>query len=157
MIIAGKFENDKWLELQWAQHDVYHDALGVLVRENKRNYESAVFLTNVQDDSIYDSLVTLGNRIDHRTMQNAHDHLAAVWRSRSRFTQPDLFLRDSVEDLAQGWLKWLQQEVSLWPRDFPHLVRMVCLVIVQQNVKSGYDAEDALQKELERIYPLGDA
>ncbi len=157
MIVSSRFDGDDWEALQWAQHDAYHDALGILMRENERAYRNAAIITGAQNDPIYDSLTALGHRIDHRILQNAHDHLAAAWRNRNRFIQPDLLIKCSVEEMAQDWLGWLQKEVSTWLRDFPQIVRLVCLIIVQQNVKSGYEAEQALQQELGRTYPLGDA
>ncbi len=157
MIIAGKFNGDNWLELQRAQHQVYGEALNILRYENEKSYKAATFILMVDEDPIYDSIFSLRHPIDHRTMQDAHDHMAAVWRKKNRYLQPDLFIEATVEDMAKDWLEWLRKEVSMWSRDCPWLVRMVCLIIVQQNVKRGYEAEEALQLELERLYPLADA
>ncbi len=157
MIITDKFNGDNWLELQRAQHDIYGEALNILRSENERSYIGATAILRVEDDPIYDSIVSLCHPIDHRSMQNAHDHMAAVWRKKNRYLQPDLLIEATVQDMAKDWLEWLRKEVCNWPRDYPWLVRMVCLVIVQQNVKSGYEAEETLKLELERLYPLADA
>ncbi len=157
MIVSSRFDGDDWDELMWAMHDVYHEGIRILMRDNESAFNSAAILMQAQDDPIKDSLNAHGCRVDHRSLQNAHDYLAAVWRYRNRFFQPDLLIEDSVEQMAQNWLAWLQQEMQIWQRHFPQLVRLVCLIIVQQNVKSGYEAEQALQREMERIYRLGDA
>ncbi len=157
MIIAPKFDGDDWLELQRAQHDTYGEALRILVERCRIAFKNAVVVTAAFDDPIYDTLLVMSDRIDHRTMQNAHDHLAAAWRKKNRFVQPDLFVGQNMAELAREWLLWLRKEVDQWLMSRPGIVRLVCLVLVQQNVKGGYQAEDELLEALRRHYPLTDA
>ena len=157
MIICPKFDGDDWLELQRAQHDIYGEALWILNSRCMRGYKSSVAMTHSFDDPIYDTLKEMPARIDHRTLQNAHDHLAAAWRKENRFVQPDLLIQQTMAELAGEWLIWLREEVDLWLGQDPLLVRLVCLVLVQQNVKGGYKAEEELLVALRHHYPLSDA
>ena len=48
---------------------------------------------------------------DHRTLQGAHDLLAAVWRFRNDFRQSELpFVnKNSLDEVQELWLDWLRQ------------------------------------------------
>lgn len=45
------------------------------------------------------------------------------------------------------WLRWLEAEMQSWI-EAPHLVRMVQIILANQNEEKGYEAENALCREL---------
>ncbi|WP_375381611.1 hypothetical protein [uncultured Sphingomonas sp.] len=78
--------------------------------------------------------------VDHRTLQVAHDLLAAVWRFRADPQQMDAFAAvASIDD----WLPWLGREVAGW-RQHPILVHQMRLVVEHGNALTGQAAEAAL-------------
>jgi hypothetical protein len=153
MIVSPRFDNDNWDALQWAQHDVYNEALAIIVGYCDMSYRMAVAMTQSKADAIADCL-NAGFQTDHRTLQNAHDHLAAYWRQSNHHVQPDFGLEGTLAGLCKSWLEWLRITIRDWAFSSPALARAVCLVIVQQNVSQGYDAEEALQVLLKQQYPL---
>ena len=86
------------------------------------------------------------DRCDHRTLQGAHDLLAAVWRYRHDYIRqreiPNLQPHEesAIESL---WLNWLRGELLSWI-DHPHLVRSIQLILANQNKPAGYAAESRL-------------
>jgi hypothetical protein len=87
---------------------------------------------------------------DHRTIQAAHDVLAAVWRYRTNSVQPGLPLGRTERDApmgTQGWLPWLRAEVDGW-RNQPRLIALVLTILANQNNPPGYKAEEQLERLL---------
>lgn len=151
MIIGPHYHGDDDREMIVLQHDVYHKALGIIVEECRRFYVLANALAGVKEE-----LPTCENlQVDHRTLQNAHDILAAVWRYKTNCIQLKLPLVDSAgQQLPEtkiltmnDWLMWLTSEVKSWA-DSPWLVRFVWTIIENQNTKPGYDAEESLTEGL---------
>ncbi len=98
-------------------------------------------------------------RFDHRTLQLAHDLLAAVWRFRyeTKLRQYESPLeeqkplierpRGDKPDFVGHWLKWLQGEVDSWIHDAER-VRLVVTILRNQNQPAGYKAETALHWDI---------
>ena len=98
-------------------------------------------------------------RFDHRTLQIAHDLLAAVWRFRYEMKlrqfelpfeeQKPLFEQPRGDEPAfmGHWLTWLQEEVDSWIHD-PERVRLVVTILRNQNQPVGYKAETALHWDI---------
>jgi hypothetical protein len=87
---------------------------------------------------------------DHRTIQWAHDLLAAAWRFQNDFRQQTLPLdsvHDSKVDIEGLWLAWLRREVDSWI-DEPQLVRSVMIILTNQNQTIGDTAETSLSRSL---------
>ena len=84
-------------------------------------------------------------RFDHRTLQHAHDLLAAVWRFRHDLRQPGLAFVDkhSLNEVQTLWLDWLRHEITGWV-DYPDRVRLVQLILTNQNKQPGCIAESQL-------------
>ena len=82
---------------------------------------------------------------DHRTLQHAHDLLAAVWRFRHDLRQPGLAFVDkhSLDEVQTLWLDWLRHEITGWI-DYPDRVRLVQLILTNQNELPGCMAESQL-------------
>ena len=125
------------------QHDVYWEALGIIVITCNR---FARFAVAVLDDSKHGNWGQV-ERFDHRTLQTAHDLLAAVWRC-SNYSRERILPFDQSETAAppmETWLEWLRIEMESWIHE-PQLVRLVQLVLTNQNNPPGYEAETSLAR-----------
>lgn len=148
MIVGKFFEGDHDMEVAWKQHDVYWDALNIVVQTCKRltGFAKTLLDTDVRPD--WDIV----DRYDHRTLQGAHDLLAAAWRFRNDLLQPELPFpkpppgpfKDLVPDTLENlWLWWLRDEVESWYSS-PRLIRYVQTILTNQNKPLGYIAEARL-------------
>ena len=84
-------------------------------------------------------------KCDHRTLQGAHDLLAAAWRFENDSRQGMLkFAEEETNSNPEyAWLQWLGEEIDRWIRH-PDLVRSVQLILASQNEPVGYLAESQL-------------
>ena len=141
MIVAPCYEGDDDDEVAWKQHDVYSDALAIIVGTSNRH---ARFAREMLDDSEHAEWGTV-DTFDHRTVQGAHDLLAAAWRFENDMRQPALpFEPDNPLDHVQRqWLEWLRRETADWTTA-PRIVRSVQLILTNQNQPMGYRAEAQL-------------
>ena len=140
MWIVPLFEDDVDMEVAGKQHDVYGQALRIIVSQCNVYAE---FARRLLDDADHAEWGTI-ERFDHRTLQRAHDLLAAVWRFRHDCRQLLLPFVDTVEDPldeAQAlWLDWLRREIAGWI-EHPDRVRLVQLILTNQNKPLGNMAE----------------
>lgn len=150
MIVASFFEDDEDQEVAWKQHEVYGDALGIIVGTCNRH---ALFARAVLHDSKHDDWGTVV-RFDHRTIQNAHDLLAAAWRFENDLRQPKLpFEPENPLDHVQAlWLEWLRKETEKWITA-PWIVRSVQVILTNQNQPLGYKAEGQLCLDILDRFP----
>lgn len=157
MIVASFFEGDDDYEVAQKQHDVYGDALGVVVSTCNRHTRLARALLNDQAHPVWGTV----ERFDHRTLQGAHDLLAAAWRFRHDSKQLELPIKvpdprfglplvespiephDPLDEIHLRWLRWLREEVEGWVES-PSLVRSVQLILANQNERVGDAAETQL-------------
>jgi hypothetical protein len=146
-MIDGKFfEGDEDISIRSRQHDVYDQALTIIVEScvRKTSFARQLFGDEYRTESRSEY------KLDHRTLQMAHDLLAAAWRSKNDVRQQMLALepRNGVADTDIGlWLNWLRSEMTSW-MDHPHLVRSVMTILANQNQPSGYQAEALLSLNL---------
>ena len=79
MIVGPLFDGDGHIDghVMWRQHDVYYRALGIITNTCQEYVRLAHSL--IGDPSTGWECI---NSYDHRTLQNSHDILAAVWRFR---------------------------------------------------------------------------
>lgn len=151
MIIGTCFDDDS-VEAGWIQHDVYYDALRIIRTECRDMTVRAASLLGQEPPSVIKI-----DGIDHRSLQTAHDLIAATWRFRSQIVQRHLPFADGEADLDQDnkladrWLLWLKQEVRSW-YDAPHLVHQLMTIVEHGNTDTCYAAEDALGKSLLERY-----
>ena len=140
MIVGLYFEGDD-AEVAWKQHDVYDAALAIIVSTCNLHTNRARSLLNSSDHPEWGKI----DRYDHRTLQLAHDLLAAVWRSRNSFRQTSLLAGDNrtLDEVKLLWLDWLRNEIAGWST-LPHLVRSVQLTLTNQNEQPGFEAETQL-------------
>ena len=141
MWVVPCFDGDVDMEVARKQHDVYSQALGIIV--SKCNLYAG-FARRLLDDSGHPEWGTVES-FDHRTLQHVHDLLAAVWRFRNDFRQPGLAFadEDSLDEVQTIWLDWLRHEITEWIY-YPDRVRLVQLILTNQNALLGYMAESQL-------------
>ena len=147
-MIVGKCFPDDDLAIARQQHDVYGQALGIIVQQCNQYTRFAKVLLEVEGYSLWGKV----DSFDHRTLQEAHDLLAAAWRF--RYIQSRLqatFFDDPDEDIQSLWLDWLRNEVAQWIL-LPKLVRAVQLILENQNKPVGYHAESSLCSEITEIF-----
>lgn len=140
MIVGEMFEEDD-MDVAWRQHDVYHAALGVIVNGTNVFVRTARHVLKDQQHPSWGHV----ELIDHRTLQAAHDILAAAWRWRFLRVEHGL-LREKQDDtvaLESTWLAWLRGEVLAWINE-PEIIRLLQIVMSNQNEPVGYAAEAKL-------------
>ena len=139
-MIIGRMIKDDDLEVAELQHDVYAEALGIIVFGCNAHANHARVLL---DDSDHPEWGTI-ERCDHRTIQYDHDMLAGAWRFQHDFRQAmfGFYRKRSLKDAPIIWLNWLREEVDAWHAE-PQLVRSVQLILTNQNKPRGYRAESS--------------
>ena len=152
MIIAPQFQGDDGRSLANAQHDVYGDALLILIETCNR---FARLARTLLDDTEHNDWGRIDGRdCDHRTLQGAHDLLAAAWRYETSARQRKLPFAETRNDASVQilWLNWLRNELSGWI-DYPYLVRSVQVILTNQNNPVGYAAESRLCLDIMDRFP----
>lgn len=140
MIVSDRYENDD-VTLAGEQHGVYWDASNIIVSECYAHCVTAWTILGSKDRW------HRWPQVDHRTLQNAHDILAAAWRFRAH-PQPSLFDdRGLAHPSMEEWIEWLRNEVRDWIKS-PDLVLLVVTILFNQNTDKGYAAEEQLAGEL---------
>jgi hypothetical protein len=147
MILSNQFEGDS-KQVADAQHDVYYEALNIVVKNCNR---FALFATRLlQTEKCNDW--GLISQFDHRTLQFQHDLLATAWRYRSNAAQKILDLTGSELDIKQEWLEWLANEVQSWI-ERPEWVRLVQIILENQNTPLGQRTETLLSLKIMDYFP----
>ena len=176
VIVATLFPGDGDIDLylHWLQHDVYGRALRII---SDRCYTHAERASEILDYREWGRVrIRDGPRLtfDHRTLQKAHDILAAVWRFRHSFElrqfdfpveqinsmDPNFIspwwkwsdwwewhLEWGQPQFMEHWLKWLRGEIESWIHH-PERVHLVMKILANQNQPIGYQAETELAWEL---------
>ena len=142
MIVGSYYPGDD-VDLAWKQHRVYWRGLSILVGTCNRFTRIAVAILQDQDHPEWGRI----DSFDHRTLQGAHDLLAAAWRFEASPPQSALPLvqRRDPEPSEARWLEWLESEVLAWT-DEPYMIRLVQIVLTNQNQPKGYEAESTLER-----------
>ncbi len=146
MIVGYSFRGDDDTRTAWEQHDVYDNALRVLVNGCVGHIRVSAAMLQVEWPARWAN----GDRFDHRTLQRAHDLLAAAWRFETVPAQLELPLtRPPLAECQrmERWLRWLSAEIDKW-RYHPHAVHWVMTILTHQNQHAGYQAEDDLAEWL---------
>ena len=143
MWVCSKYRGDTDSVAMWEQHDVYVRALRVIVDGGVTHMIRAARLLGQSVPARW----LMPTDLDHRTVQEAHDILAAAWRWQSDCRQLRLPFRDErlrPVPVPQAWLAWLRAEVERWV-DEPAIVQSLMLVLAQQNTDAGYRGEQRLE------------
>ena len=142
MIVSYEFPGGS-REVARAQHDVYFEALQIIVKGCNRyaRFAKLVLKTNEFEN--------WGNvwEFDHRVLQFHHDLIATAWRYKSNAAQRILEFSEFSPGLKSRWLNWLREEVDRWI-DHPEFVRLVMTILDNQNSPIGNAAEADLITEL---------
>ena len=144
MIVAPRFRDDTDDEAQLKQHDTYGYALRTIIEVADKYAEFAKKLLG--DEKHPDWGLKHRAEIDHRTLQEAHDLLAAAWRYQHAFRrQLTLSFPENRPDEPTEvlWLRWLRAEIESWS-ERPDMVRYIQIILTSQNDDKGYEAERAL-------------
>ncbi|NOG74057.1 hypothetical protein [Roseicella sp. DB1501] len=153
MIVGYVFEGDSDKATKWEQHDVYGRALQIIAAGCREHVRLAVALLQTE----WPARWVADGAFDHRTLQDAHDTLAAVWRHDVCPAQPELPFRVARPDAADRmsrWLSWLSAEMESW-RHSPRGIVLVMTILSNQNTLVGYQAEDELAEWLrERFHTV---
>lgn len=137
MIVGSSFASDD-SKVGWAQHDVYGHALWIITSTCTQQVVDGVL-----EFAVYRIREHVGG-YDHRTLQGAHDLLAAAWRFyHAAPGQPSATGAGNVRAIQQQWLDWLRAEVRSWTSS-PELTRHVQAIMTHQNKPIGYLAESRL-------------
>ena len=149
MIVTPSFEGDD-LEVAWKQHHVYGRALEIIISTCNKHVNTARTLLRTSVRPEWGCVETC----DHRTLQDAHDRLAIVWRSQNDFRQCSLLSNGTktLNDVQSLWLDWLRRETEDW-YNFPQLVNSVQIILTNQNKRSGYRAEIELSLAIVEKFP----
>ena len=143
MIVGKSFEGDN-TKLGWLQHDVYHQALGIILEGCRGHLECSCVMLGVPLRGFW----PLDRSTDHRMIQRAHDLLAAAWRHQVCPTAPDLYDSPQAHPVSvDEWLPWLRAEVASWHGE-PDIVACIRTIVINQSADSGYQAEDDLDQLL---------
>ena len=141
MIIAELFDGDS-IAIAREQHNCYNKALIIIRGECRR---MAILSCEILEISVPKSIQYTGP-IDHRSLQWAHDLLAAAWRYRSNAMQLTLAYSEA-NSIETEWLTWLENEIRSW-QNWPHLISYTNKIIAYQNTDEGYRFENKLFLEL---------
>ena len=142
MIVSKQFPGDS-KEVASAQHEVYYEALAIIV---KKCNQYAIFARRV---ILSEKFQTWGSvdSFDHRTLQFQHDLLATVWRYTTQASQLRLDCNEDERSIQLRWLDWLAAEVNSWI-ERPEWVRFVQIILENQNTPVGQKTETILSLEI---------
>lgn len=152
MWVGREFAGDDNMALKMAQFQLYWDMLPFLFLRARDRYLDACRLVEIETE--------LGNRakamdtFDHRTIQDAHD-LIAAWYRFSRDDGGQLRLGESTDDyegrLVREWRQFFEAEVaSLVSID--EFTRDILRATVFANTDSGGAAEACVRERLKQRY-----
>jgi hypothetical protein len=145
MIIAPRYHGDEAIPAMQQQHDAYGAALQIIVGGIQDHERSAAHILGQPP------LPDLPSQFDHRTLQDAHDLLAAAWRWRSDVVQIGLPFAGDNSALTRIWLDWLREEVRGWWRQ-PALVTTCADILRHSNEPRGHAAEQSLAELLRQRF-----
>ena len=142
MIISYEFPGDS-REVARAQHDVYYEALQIIVKCCNRyaRFSKLVLITN--------EFSNWGNvcEFDHRVLQFHHDLIATAWRYQTQASQLRVDYEEDKRSIQLRWLDWLAAEVQSWI-ERPEWVRLVQIILENQNTPIGQKTETMLSLEI---------
>jgi hypothetical protein len=152
MMVGSEFPGDNNRTLMDVQHGVYGEMVVRLFTGPRDRYLAAAALLRV-DDRLSEQLRSMDG-FDHRTLQLAHDRIAAFFR----FAHDDggqLQLGETEADyrhrLAASWRGFVQTEVERLTAD-NEFTRAICTATAFGNKEPGVAAEHWLDQFLRDRY-----
>lgn len=145
MNVFQQFDGDDDTKLMWIQHDCYGSSLSLMRKHAERSVSEA----------IRSELKDIGG-IDHRTLQNAHDVLAAAFRHHfhgcsgyKKVTVDKIFgmlhqnkAQKTDMDIVHEWQDWLEQNLE----NEIEIGQEISKIMLNQNTNLGYKYEDKLKQ-----------
>lgn len=151
MIVCSGFPGDNNRTLMNVQHGVYSEMLARLFTGPRDRYRAAATLLRVESD-LSERLRSMDG-FDHRTLQLAHDRIAAYFRFCDDGGQ--LQLGESDADyrrrLEETWRAFVNSEVGLLTED-DEFTRAICTATAFGNKEPGVAAEHWLDQFLRDRY-----
>ena len=138
MIVGTYFEGDNNYELKIKQHDIYYRAIGLMITSCNNIVDYAPLPDYLFPCEHWGKI----DRCDHRTIQFAHDLLAAAYRYKVIVSSQDL-ASGKIAEPASHWITWFCIEVESWWKA-PALVENFLAIMTHQNEPYGYLAETRL-------------
>jgi len=148
------FEGDNNEVMKLIQHDIYNDLLGYLFSYSASRYLDDIKYTWISPDFV--PKIRNLNGFDHRTLQGAHDLIAAYFRYLLSDSFPQNLFPEKFEIInfyTIIWKEYYLQEVALLGEIEP-IAEMIVTAVGFQNTERGYDAEDKLRELLKERYKL---
>jgi hypothetical protein len=153
MIIGSRFPGDSNMPLMCLQQGVYGELVGLLFRRARRRYESACILVGVTDE-----LRTMSNsvaRFAHKSVENAHDLIAARFRS----LHPDALHLKPAEPadvaealLRRAWIDFFENEVRDLCEASDDFTRSTLESVIHSGQERGAQAEKKVAEILNAKY-----
>ncbi len=154
MYIVDNFPNDVNKALKHVQHDTYPENVGLLVWTCVQCYVRSAELIGVTT-RIYKQILSKDciPSFDHRTVQFAHDAIAAFYRySNSSLYKPMLNNHEPYRVyLTSRWLNFYHKEVERIAWDHP-LNTAILNSVLHANTDMGYENEHLAVYLLEKSY-----
>ena len=151
MIVGSEFPRDKNRTLMNVQHGVYGEMVVRLFTGPRDRYRAAAALLRIESE-LSERLRSMDG-FDHRTLQLAHDRIAAVFRFSDDGGQ--LQLGESDADyrrrLEEDWRGFVQSEVGQLTED-DEFTRAICTATAFGNKDPGVAAEHWLDQFLRDRY-----
>src|ERR1035438_8624097 len=140
MMVGSEFHGDNNSTLMEVQHSVYGEMVVRLFTGPRDRYLAAAALLRT-DNELSKRLRSMDG-FDHRTLQLAHDRMAAFFRFRDDGGQ--LQLGESEKDyrrrLEESWREFVQTEVRELTTD-DEFARAICTATAFGNKEPGVAAE----------------
>lgn len=159
MNIGKRFEGDENMALQQVQsycYSGYYNHVGRLFGICSDRFLTSAKLVEATSELIEG--VMESSTFDHRTLQEAHDFIAAYYRHAVDKGQPELNFeqRDYGKVLLENWVAWYRAELEKLVQ-FDSFTRSVCIAAVFPNAdERGKAAKEALVRFLEDHYRRDD-
>jgi hypothetical protein len=147
MIIGNFFDGDEHESLKIVQQEVYHQSIGLMIQLCNRSSKHVV----PPPDLPYRESWGFIDSCDHRTIQLAHDLLAAAYRFKHVF-RPDELKSIYGKYHDQRWRNWLFSELLSWKKS-PRLIEEFLIIMNNQNEPNGCQAEARLCFEILERFP----
>ena len=152
MIVGTEFAGDSDAFLKDRQHSLYWELVGLIYSAARDRYLAGCRLLRVETD--LSSAVDGKFNIDHRTLQDVHDRIAAWFRFR-RAHGPQLNIGEDhaefEERLEREWREFFADELKRLVED-DEFTRLVLTAVVYANQDAGLTAESRLRQLLDETY-----
>lgn len=154
MWVLPMFEGDKNVSLMDVQHSEYGNALHCLLKTSARHFATYYMHALTRPDYVT-KLVDIKS-FDHRTLQEAHDKIAASFRFHF-CTKDEIDSYPADFDFKQYYLQSWRIYYNLEAENFS-IIDDIAIAIMEcvayENTLKGYKAEGVLNKFLGNRYPF---